>query len=308
MRYCAKCGKAVADDSAAYCSACGAPLGPAAGPPKTQSLPHIITVESLRSRGESVALVAGFSLLALSWLVLDVSTEFLPGLLATGGLILYVFYQQGALKGSSVAVCPQNFPDVETLANEAALRLGIGQPPLFIKHSREINAYAIGFVGASCVVLHSETVQATQNAPRELQFIIGHEFTHIKCSHVLWQTIAGKNPIFGRVPVLNLALPFFFSWWSRQAEFTADRGGLIACGDLMASQKALARLVIGAELFDRLNVEEFIKQADGDVATKASELLSSHPLLAKRMKALAEFSQSPLFAETRSTDARSTRA
>ena len=44
--------------------------------------------------------------------------------------------------------------------------------------------------------------------------------------------------------------------------------------------------MIGPELFDRLNLEELIRQAyDGDLATKASEVLSSHPLLAKRMLA-----------------------
>jgi len=96
--------------------------------------------------------------------------------------------------------------------------------------------------------------------------------------------------ILGRIPVLNYVLPLFFSWWSRQAEYTADRGGLVACKDLAASQRALARLLIGPDLFDRLNMEELIKQAHtGDISTKASELFSSHPLLAKRLVALAEF-------------------
>ncbi len=105
----------------------------------------------------------------------------------------------------------------------------------------------------------------------------------------------GFGSILGRIPILNYVLPLFFSWWSRQAEYTADRGGLIACKDLAASQRALARLVIGPELFDRVNIEEFVQQARrGDVSTLASELFSSHPLLAKRLLALEEFAQSPL--------------
>lgn len=82
---------------------------------------------------------------------------------------------------------------------------------------------------------------------------------------------------------------------TRQAEYTADRGGFVACGDLAASQRSLARLAIGPELFDRLNIEEFVKQArSGGVSTIASEIFSSHPLLAKRLLALEEFAQSPL--------------
>jgi Zn-dependent protease with chaperone function len=153
----------------------------------------------------------------------------------------------------------------------------------------------MGTLGSPCVVLHSATVQALRDTPKELQFVIGHEFTHIKCSHVLWQTLAANNPILGRIPILNVVLPLFFRWWSRQAEYTADRGGFIACGDLLASQKALARLVIGPELSDRLNIEDFAEQANnGDLSTKASELFSTHPLVAKRLLALAEFARSPL--------------
>jgi Zn-dependent protease with chaperone function len=234
-------------------------------------------------------------LFAGSWLVFDVVTDAIPLLVISLGLIIYVLYQQGAVKGSAVAVSPRSFPEVDGLAQSAAVRLCMGKPDLFIKHSHELNAYAIGFPGSSCVVLNSGTVYALTNAPKELQFIIGHEFTHIKCSHVLWQTVAAGNPILGRIPILNYVLPLFFSWWSRQAEYTADRGGLIACKDLPASQRALARLVIGPALFDRLNIEEFIKQAhSGDISTIASELFSRHPLLAKRLLALAEFAQSPL--------------
>ena len=232
-------------------------------------------------------------------------TDAIPLLVISAGVIIYVLYQQGVVKGSGVAVSPRSFPEVDVLAQNAALRLGIGKPDLFIRHSHELNAYAIGFLGSSCVVLHSSIVHALHSAPKELEFIIGHEFTHIRCSHVVWQTVAAKKPILGRIPILNFVLPLFFSWWSRQAEYTADRGGLIACGDLGASQRALARLAVGPELYSRLNVEEFIKQAHAeDVSMKASELFSSHPSLSKRIVALAEFARGPLGVHVRQADAR----
>jgi Zn-dependent protease with chaperone function len=244
-----------------------------------------------------------------SWLVFDAVTDAIPLFVVSLGFIVYALYQQGAVKGSAVAVSPRNFPEVDALAQSAAFRLCIGKPDVFIRHSRELNAYAMGFQGSSCVVLHSEIVHTLTNTPKDLQFIIGHEFTHIKCSHVLWRTIAAGNPILGRIPILNYVLPLFFSWWSRQAEYTADRGGLIACKDLAASQRALARLLVGPELFDRLNIEEFMKQArKGDVSTVAGELFSSHPLLAKRLLALEEFAQSPLCRDARHANASATNA
>lgn len=314
MPYC-KCGNLFREGAEAYCVKCGfetrATNSTSGGAPKTD--PDLgynfMSVEAIRSPGESIALLVGLSLFAASWLVFDVVTDAIPLLLVTLGLIIYVLYQQGVAKGSAVAVSPRNFPEIDALAQSAAARLSIDKPDLFIKHSREMNAYAMGFLGSTWVVLHSETVSALTDAPKEIQFIIGHEFTHIKCSHVLWQTIAGRNPSLGRIPILNYVLPLFFSWWSRQAEYTADRGGLIACEDLAASQRALARLVIGPELFDRLNIEEFVQQAcRGDVSTMASELFSSHPLLAKRLLALEEFAQSPLYRYARQENASATSA
>jgi len=275
--YC-NCGKFFREGATAYCVKCGfetrASASTSGSAPRAD--PNLrgssISVEALRSPGESAALLVGLGLFAGSWLVFDIVTDAIPLLVASLGLIIYVLYQQGAVKGSSVAVSPRSFPEVDGLAQSAAARLGIGKPDLFIKHSHELNAYAMGFLGSSCVVLHSGTVLALTDVPKELQFVIGHELTHIKCSHVLWQTVAATNLILGRIPVLSYVLPLFFRWWSRQAEYTADRGGLIACKDLAASQRALARLAIGPELFDRLNIEEFVKRAhDGDVSTMASE-------------------------------------
>ncbi len=289
MRYC-RCGKGFRDGVSAYCVKCG--FETRASDPQTAHT--IISDEVLRSPGENVALLAGLALFAVSWVTFDVVTDAIPLIVISLGLVVYVLYQQGVIKGSAVAVSPRNFGEVDVLAERAAGRLGIVKPNLFIQHSHELNAYAMGFLGSSCVVLNSGTVQASRNAPLELQFVIGHEFTHIKCSHVLWQTIAAQNPILGRIPVLSVVLPLFFRWWSRQSEYTADRGGFIACRDLAASQRALARLAIGPELFDRLNLEEFIRQAsDGDVSMRVGELLSGHPLLAKRLLALSKFAQSP---------------
>jgi Zn-dependent protease with chaperone function len=304
MPYC-KCGNLFRDGAVAYCVKCGFETrasSPASGT-------NLISDAELRSPGESAALLLGVGLFAASWLIFDVVTDAVPLLVVSLGLIVYVLYQQGAVKGSGVAVSPRSFPEVDALAQKAAARLGIGKPDLFIRHSQELNAYALGLLGPSCVVLHSATVHTLHDAPQELQFIIGHEFTHIRCSHVVWQTVAAKNPILGRIPILNLVLPLFFGWWSRQAEYTADRGGLIACGDLAASQRALARLAIGPELFGRLNVDEYIKQAyEGDMSTKFSELFSTHPLLTKRILALAEFARSPLGAYAQQATAGTARA
>ena len=254
-----------------------------------------VNPEALRSPGERLALVVGLGSLILVSILLDISTVGIA-LIMTVFLIFYIIYKQGGMKGGGVAITPRNFPEIDALAQEAATNLGIAKPHVYILQAVDLNAYALGFTGNSFVVVHSALVSATQKEPRELQFVIGHEFTHVKCAHTIWQTLAAQNPIIGKIPVLNWVMGFFFGWWSRQAELTADRGGLIACRDLGAAQRALAKLAIGADLFERMNIEEFIQQIKGkDITVSANELFLDHPLLGKRMLALEKFAQGPLY-------------
>ena len=305
MAYCWKCGSLL---QGPFCAHCGTPAqeagAPAAPKPAVQPIPparHIwqrspVSVEALRVPGERLALVVGLGGLILVSLLLDITTLGVA-LIFTIGLIFYIIFQQGGMKGGAVAVTPRNFPDIDSMAQEAAQNLGIAKPHLYILQAVDLNAYALGFTGDSFVVVHSAIVAAMQKDLRELQFVVGHEFTHVKCAHTLWRTLAAQNPIIGKIPVLSWVMGLFFGWWSRQSELTADRGGLIACRDLAAGQRALAKLAVGPDLFDRLNIEEFIQQIKGgSIAASANELFLDHPLLAKRIIALEEFAQSPGYA------------
>ena len=53
---------------------------------------------------------------------------------------------------------------------------------------------------------------------------------------------------------------FILLIWSRKAEFTADRGGVLASRDLKSSVSALAKVAIGGELYEELNLAKFINQ------------------------------------------------
>jgi hypothetical protein len=109
--YC-KCGKLLREGADAYCVKCGfetrasASTSGAAAKADPNLGHDFISVEALRSPGESAALLVGLGLFAGSWLVFDVATDAIPLLVVSLGLIIYVLYQQGAVKGSAVAVSP----------------------------------------------------------------------------------------------------------------------------------------------------------------------------------------------------------
>ena len=89
-------------------------------------------------------------------------------------------------------------------------------------------------------------------------------------------------------------------WWSRQAEFTADRAGLLACRDIEAAVSTLAKLAVGADLYQELNLPALIKQvlsARSDHLSYLSEAMRTHPAVATRIQAVAEYYHSDEYRE-----------
>ena len=206
----------------------------------------------------------------------------------------------------AVAVSPQQYPEIYALGEECAHRLGIGIPQIFVYYSPSINAYTIATDDVEpIVILSSAIVEAL--TPEELKFVIGHECGHIHNLHGVYNTAVELMTntmavvILQSVPGLGIlkillqgGLLLFFSRWSRCAEITCDRAGLICSRDLYTAQMALAKLATGGvNKLDRINLEEYIKQISQVQSTpvRLLELTRSHPLLHKRIEALRLFAE-----------------
>jgi hypothetical protein len=100
-------------------------------------------------------------------------------------------------------------------------------------------------------------------------------------------------PLLGIVEQLvKLGVSMFLKTWSRCSETTADRAGLICCGDLHTAQLALAKLTTGGgpRLAD-INLDEYIRQLEmvNNSPLKLVELTEEHPLIPRRLAALRLF-------------------
>lgn len=227
-----------------------------------------------------------------------------------------------------IAVGPRQFPEIYSLGEDCARRLGIGIPQIFIAPTQELAAYTFGTDDiAPMAVISAGLVGALQ--PRELMFVIGHECGHIHNLHGAYNAAVQSltNPLakmifdqmFGLGVTLELiqtvshtkllagaisgALRMFFLHWSRAAEVTCDRAGLICCGNLATAQRALATIATGgAAALRGINIDEYIRQIN---ATRHSplrlrELFGTHPLIPKRMEALGVFAGCEVFYAWRS--------
>ncbi len=259
---------------------------------------QIISAEDIRVDGEMKRLYWGFAIIGIPLFILSSSFIVLPWL--TFGIIstaIWIRLQQAKMIGQMMKISNSQFPDINQLADEAANRLTMKRPDIFIAQTPVLNAYAIGFFGKKSIVLHSALIEALE--PEELQSVIGHELTHIKCNHTNLSALtsaAGQTAYKFGIPILNQILGFIFLPWSRYAEYTCDRGGLLACRSLNAAISAEIKLVVGAELAKKVDINEYIKAGedlDKDKFAKFSENWETHPYSLNRVRMLLNFYHSP---------------
>jgi len=252
----------------------------------------ILSADDFRMPGESLVLYGSLSLALLLFCFISLITLFIfPILIAFSALMVKA--KQGQLLGQSIKVSEHQLLDVYNAAKIAAKRLLMKMPDVFVRQDPYINAFALGFFGNKSVVLHSKTVEAlTEN---ELIHILGHEFSHIKCNHTNWIVVAGSVQDL-KIPIISGMMGFILLKWLRMAEYTADRGGLLASKNIDASVHSLAKIAVGEELYKELNIDKMFGQKDDiDSVANVAEILGTHPYLINRIHALKDFYGSEIY-------------
>jgi len=205
----------------------------------------------------------------------------------------------GDLLGTSVKVGPNQYPKVYSLVKNCADTLGIPVPSVYIQPRIDsVNAYTYGTDKESIIVLHSVTVDYLSD--EELQFVIGHECGHVQNGHVVYLTA---------LRILTETARAFLGWfvqpalialqsWSRAAELTCDRAGLLCCKNEKAATHAFLKLVTGStKLYEQINIDQYLDQLreSREGIGRAAELTKSHPYIPKRIEALKAFAQSEIY-------------
>lgn len=198
------------------------------------------------------------------------------------GTIIFVQLHQAQYLGNAVRIHKSQFPEIYEIFERYFQKLDIKNAALYISQDPYLNAYTIG-LNRCTVVLTSALVE--QLTREELNFVIGHELGHFKAGHTVISTLT--NPL----GVGNIIVNFVFAFWSRKAEYSADRCGLILTKDIDSAISSFLKLSVGGNLYESLNIKGYIaqiKEADSD-AVGLSELLVDHPLTTNRIKNLLLF-------------------
>lgn len=200
--------------------------------------------------------------------------------------ILYVtqLLAIGSIRGNGVRIHEHQFGDIYERVVAISKKMGIEKvPDVFVVEAEGLmNAFATRFWGKHMILLTSDVFDLAREAGEaELDFIIAHELTHIKRNHV-W-----KNVLIAPAKLI----PFLAQAYSRSCEYTCDRAAAYFTGNVVAAKRALAIFSIGKRLAPELNEEAFRQQieTDSNGAVWLSEVLSTHPILPKRIQSIAVF-------------------
>ncbi len=208
---------------------------------------------------------------------------------------LFKRVRKNELLGNAVKITRRQFPELFDATAQCAAALDITMPTVYVTNNSSINAGTYGTDEESFIVLNSGLVSMFD--ADEILYVIGHECGHLQNNHVVYKTVldimksgAGKVISYAITPA-SLAL----NSWSRRAEITCDRAGLICCKNETAALSAMLKLAVGSkQLFEKADLEEFMGQVDElqEGVGRFAEYFETHPYIPKRLHALKMFAGS----------------
>lgn len=212
----------------------------------------------------------------------------------------------GQMLASSIPVTDTNDPKLSRIVDDCAETLHIRRPYVVVTNQIPgLNAVTFGSDEEPYIAITS--LLAKMMEPDQMRFVIGHECGHIAMGHVVYHTAASALGTLSQwIPyiggsVYNM-LSFPLNAWARRSEITADRAGLICCGNLELAKKTLLQIESAFVDAAAIDTDAYIKESrqflKHGILRRIGEYGSSHPLTPKRMEALELFTKSKLYYET----------
>jgi Zn-dependent protease with chaperone function len=200
--------------------------------------------------------------------------------------------------GSAIRVDERQFATLHRLLGEVARTLDSPElPEMYVSSNPFPGAVTIG-MNKPFIVLNSGVVDLLDE--EELRFVLAHELGHAVSGHAVYQTLLQRliqlSGVLTAVPIGGLGVRAIMAAlyeWSRKAELSADRAGLLATQDPATAFRVHMKLASGGHLED-LDATSFFAQGqeydDADLRDSVLKLLlienRTHPFAVVRANEL----------------------
>jgi Zn-dependent protease with chaperone function len=168
--------------------------------------------------------------------------------------------------GTAVRVDHRQFPRVYQLYTQAADTLDVHDLPLlYVYCDPRPQAMALG-IDHPFVIVNSGMLDLLDD--EELRFVLGHELGHVLSGHALYTTMLLQllrvSNALSWLPIgafgLRAVIAALYEW-SRKAELSSDRAGLLATQDPATALRCHMKLASGGRL-DELDIAAFRAQGE----------------------------------------------
>ena len=184
-------------------------------------------------------------------------------------------------------------PELAKIIQRGERRLKPGPIQVYVVPSMQVNAYTFGISSPKVVVLYSALFKLMDKD--EILFILGHEFGHVALGHTWLNSLVGGIAGIPSSWSVGALLTMVFLWWNRTCELSADRAGLLACGNLDKAISALIKIGAGTNVKTTNAMEMAYQRIDAEDDTvwgNVKETLATHPMLIRRIQELRKFAVS----------------
>ncbi len=196
--------------------------------------------------------------------------------------VLYYMYAQ--YRSMALRITEKNFPEVYALIEEYAHRLGIKVPKAYVvQQNGVLNAFSAYLPRRQWICIHSELFEVAYREHKDkdaLAFIIAHEMAHIYYKHATFGYYL--SIIFSQI------IPILGTTASRAREYSCDRLAQRLTGT--DGLDAMLVLVVDRHLYKLVDKEDYIEdmRSQRGFFLWVFNLLADHPVMCKRIVALAE--------------------
>ncbi len=192
------------------------------------------------------------------------------------------------LLGNAVCVTAELLPEVHRHYQRCLDMLGANlNGDLFVQQGMEYNASVFAYQNKFDVLINSSLLN--NFTPDEWRFVFGHELGHVIFGHSRFSV----REILANMPDVSADTADMLFRWSRAAEVSADRIGLLCCGKLTDAVIALFKTASGLSGIDADRVlASFRRQYDSletqlrEAGTDGFAWVRTHPMMPIRFKAL----------------------
>lgn len=216
-------------------------------------------------------------------------TLFFYGLLSIVTLFFTLYLNFASIKAASLKITQNNFPEIYSLIHSYAYRLGMKRVPeaYIVQQNGMLNAFSSFIFGRQYILINTEIFEVAYREHKDmnaLAFIIAHEISHIYYGHA---TLHYNLPI-----LFSSSIPLFGQIASRTREFSCDR--LAQRLTNYDGVRAIMMLIVDRHLYPMVDVQDYVNTTINERGffLWLINLLSTHPTMPKRLRALIQWNGS----------------